>query len=411
MPSHLSTPVRVALFSLLAATACSDGPDRMTDPVSDPQALFQGGHAPVGGSQPAPLATFPVGGEILTAFGYATDDLSSNGRDPINLVFAGESDPRHIRAALLGLDGDRTGSPLAPFDCTWKDAIGGLQAAWGGDEGWVGSAIQLECGEYGPVRFHLRFFDIGDATLGSAHFEFLIPGTTDHQVVSWELAEQLVTFDLARTGLLGAAPTSSGSINNAPWFRTIPGFLYTLAVQADPQFGALLGMLGLIDLAGGDKGIPTDGAATVLTLAAAAALVPGEAHQDFEVPFGQVIPKPFCLDGAPSPYLYVTGPVRLRLASVQHANGQFSQRMTAAGTLALTPVNPATGQPVGEPYAADVSEFQDADIGQRGTTIQGMQLQVELPSGLPGRGQVQIKLKVGESGAPQYSRREVCGGQ
>ena len=230
-------------------------------------------------------------------------------------------------------------------------------------------------------------------------------------MVSWELAEQLVTFDLARTGLLGAAPASSGPVNDAPWFRTIPGFLYALAVQSDPQFGALLGMLGLVDLPGGDKGIPTDGAATVLSLAAQAPLVPGEAHQDFEVPFGQVVPKPFCVEGAPSPYLYVTGPVRLRLTTVQRANGEFSQRMTAAGSLALTPVNPTTGQPVGEPYAAEVSEFQHASIGRLGAFIQGMQHQVEQPSGFPGRGQLQIKLKVDENGAPQHSRHEVCGGR
>ena len=411
MSSSLPNSVRIAVLSLLAVAACSDGPDRMTDPVPELEMHFQRGHGPGNGQRPAPLASFQVGGQALRAFGYATDDLSSNGRDPINLVFAGRSDPRHIRAALMGLDGNRSGSPLAPFDCTWKDAVGGLQAAWGTKNGWVGSAIQLECGEYGPVRFHLRFFDIGNVTLGGAHFEFLIPGTSDHQVVSWELAEQLVTFDLARTGLLGAAPASSGPVNAAPWFRTIPGFLHALAVQSDPQFGALLGMLGLVDLANGDKGIPTDGAATVLSLATAAPLVPGEARQEFEVGFGQVIPKPFCVDGAPSPYLYVTGPVHLRLTTVQRANGEFSQRMTAAGTLALTPVNPATGEPVGEPYSADVSEFQTAGIGRQGASIQGMQHQVEKPSSAPGRGRLQIKLKVGEKGVPQYSRRETCGGR
>ena len=58
-----------------------------------------------------------------------------------------------------------------------------------------------ECGTYGPIRFHLRLVKLGALTIGNAHFEVLIPGTTDHQVLSWELAEQLVTYDLARTGL------------------------------------------------------------------------------------------------------------------------------------------------------------------------------------------------------------------
>ena len=86
--------------------------------------------------------------------------------------------------------------------------------------------MQLQCGGYGPIRFHLRLFDIGGTTLGNAHFEVLIPGTTDHQVLSWELAEQLVTFDFARSGLLGAPPGSIAPVNPAPSFRGIPAPLY-----------------------------------------------------------------------------------------------------------------------------------------------------------------------------------------
>ena len=65
-------------------------------------------------------------------------------------------------------------------------------------------------------------------TLGNAHFELLIPGTTDHQVLSWELAEQLVTVDMVRSGLLAAAPGSTAPINAAPGFRQIPAEIYNL---------------------------------------------------------------------------------------------------------------------------------------------------------------------------------------
>jgi len=359
---------------------------------------------------PAPTVVIPLGGgALLTAFPYLADDLSAMGRDPVNLVFLGEADPRQVRAALMALDGDRSGSPLAPFDCTWNDAIGGLQTAWSEPSGWVGSAIQMECGAYGPVRFHLRFFDAGEATLGGAHFEFLIPGTSDHQVVSWELAEQLVAYDLVRSGLLGAAPASTGIVNAAPWFRTIPAILHA-AASADPGFAFLLSQLGLTDLPGGDKGIPTDGAATVLTLARAAPLVAGTAVQDFDVTFGQVIPKPFCTAGAPTPYLRVSGDVRLRLRSTQHAGGDFDQQMDARGRLTLVPWDPSANQPAGAPYAAEVTEFQNSRIGPQGASIHGVQHQLEVQMGAPGRGQLQVRLKVGATGMPVHERVVRCGG-
>lgn len=67
-----------------------------------------------------------------------------------------------------------------------------MQTAYDARAGWVGSAIQLQCGDYGPIRFHLRLFEAGDYTLANVHFELLIPNTTEHQVLSVELAEQLV---------------------------------------------------------------------------------------------------------------------------------------------------------------------------------------------------------------------------
>lgn len=404
MQSLMTVPSRLAALALAAAlAACSDTPpSSLHEPEPDPRA------ARLATAAPSPLATITVGGAATQVFPYLADDLTSTPRDPVNLVFVGQADPRAIRATLMSLDGNRSGSPFAPFDCTWNDAVGGLQAAWSEAEGWSGSAIQLECGAYGPVRFHLRFFEAGGIALGGAHFEFLIPGTSDHQVVSWELAEQLVTFDLARAGVLGDAPGSTGPINAAPSFRAIPGFLYDLAAGSDPAFGFLLSQLGLVDLPGGDKGIPTDGMATLLTLATGAPLVAATATQDFEVPFGQLIPKPFCVEGAPSPYLYVSGPVRLTLTSRQDADGTFDQEMRAQGRLTLTPWNPMTNSPAGESYLADVGEFQQSRIDRRGTSIHGIQQQHEIPTGAPGRGRLQIHLKVSPQGVPQYVRDVHC---
>src|SRR6185503_18651841 len=88
------------------------------------------------------------------------------------------------------------------------------------------SVVQLQCGTYGPIRFHIRLFPQGEWTIANAHFELLIPGTADHQVLSWELGEKLVVADFARSGLLGAAPAQLAGLNPAPGYRSIPAVIY-----------------------------------------------------------------------------------------------------------------------------------------------------------------------------------------
>ncbi|HEX9610445.1 MAG TPA: hypothetical protein VF978_01070, partial [Gemmatimonadales bacterium] len=183
-----------------------------------------------GEATPSPLASVALGSSTLEFWPFTGADFGHTPLDPINLIFFGQSDPRALRAALMMLDGDRTAFGLPdvfPFNCTWKDAIGGMQTAYSTGAGWAGSAIQLECGDFGPIRFHLRLFNAGDWTLANAHFEVLIPATTEHQVLSWELAEQLVTVDLLRSGLLDAGVPlfATGTINPSP-FHEIPAVIY-----------------------------------------------------------------------------------------------------------------------------------------------------------------------------------------
>ncbi len=107
----------------------------------------------------APLVTVPPPGGPLALWAFAADNFAGVPVDPVNLIFTGRSDPRSIRAALLRLNGDRTalGFPGAfPFDCTWSDAIGDVEAAFAVPAGWLAGAVQLACGPYGPLRFHLR---------------------------------------------------------------------------------------------------------------------------------------------------------------------------------------------------------------------------------------------------------------
>src|SRR5688500_19628804 len=213
------------LAALAALSACS------TDDPAGPSGLVQLQPA-VSQSAPLPAGTASIvaDGQTLELYPYTLvnfSDAPADRFDPINIVFTGQADPRQIRADLLALDGNRPGLPAADmFQCIWKDAIGDMQTAYT-SAGWAASVVQLRCGEFGPVRFHLRLFRAGAVTVANAHFEVLIEGTADHQVLSWDLAEQLVTYDIARTGLLAAAPSVTPAINS-PTHREIPAVGYHL---------------------------------------------------------------------------------------------------------------------------------------------------------------------------------------
>ncbi|HWA40324.1 MAG TPA: hypothetical protein VG712_01870, partial [Gemmatimonadales bacterium] len=295
---------------------------------------------------PAGLVSLAVDGRTLSLWPYTGTDFSGSPQDPVNLVFTGRADPRAARSALLALDGNRAafGFPgVPPFDCTWSDAIGDLQTGWSDQNGWVGSAVQLACGGFGPVRFHLRVFQAGRATLGNAHFEVLIPGTTDHQVLSWELAEQLVAADLVRTGLLTAPPAPTVGINAAPEFRAVPAVIYNLLPG---ELRQLVG--GPAGPVTADVGIATDGRATQVVLAGGAPKARGTSQQ-FTIQFDQVIPRPFCASG-PADYILVRGPVDFRKDVRVTGSGALMSVYHARGSLEVTPVNPLTGQAAGPTY-------------------------------------------------------------
>src|SRR5262245_60839580 len=153
----------LAAAALIAATAilCGCTEDLLSPPGRGGAQLAPGGG---GALPPAGLVDVSLGEERLTIWPYTGTSFDGTPSDPVNLVFAGEADPIQIRAALLALDGNRPGlPPVYPFDAVWSDAVGDAQTTYAGDEGWVGSVIQLQLGNYGPVRFHLRLFRSGTA--------------------------------------------------------------------------------------------------------------------------------------------------------------------------------------------------------------------------------------------------------
>jgi hypothetical protein len=389
MPSR--TLLMPAAAIALAACSATDG----VAPAERPS-FAQTAAAPAGVVAATPsLSIYPY---TLVNFSGAPAERF----DPINLVFTGRADPREIRADLMALDGNRPGLPAAPFfSCVWRDAIGDMQTAYSSDGGWSGSAIQLRCGEFGPVRFHLRLFRAGDATIANAHFEVLIENTADHQVLSWDLAEQLVLYDMARTGLLDAAPSATAVINTAT-HRAIPAVIFNLL---PPDLRALVS--GSPNEAAADVPIPNgDGRATIISLGGAQALTPGTFTESLPLTYGQVIPRPFCSTG-PLDYVFVAGPVSLEKTVTIAADGSYASTFAASGRLQVTPVNPLTGEPSGAPYEAEVGEQQESRLDDDGEMILAIVRRHELPQGVAGRGRLQTRLKI-EGAVTQFTRTEAC---
>lgn len=348
---------------------------------------------------PAPTAAATFAGRSVEFWPYTGTSFRANadgtGQDPINLIFFGKSDPRRIRAALMSLGGDRTalGFPNAfPFNCTWSDAIGNVQTAYTAGSGWVGGAVQLECGPYGPIRFHLRLFRAGDVTLGNAHFELLIPNTTEHEVLSWTLAQQLVTADLARTGLLGAAPTPTAP-THAVAFHEIRAAVYNgLPVSLRAAIGGPLGNVSA------NVPIQSTGVAMMFHLARSVPVVAGVDAEEILVTWNQVIPKPFCFAGpvaGAQDYVLVQGPITLRQRAGIDASGSYFSNFSAEATLRLTPIDPRTGSVLGATYSAKVVEIHTGLLTNAVAKAYQLQKQVEVPREGPFRGSLNSRLQVG----------------
>jgi hypothetical protein len=265
--------------------------------------------------------------------------------------------------------------------------------------------VQLECGEYESIRFHLRLFPAGAWTMANAHFEVLIPGTTDHQVLSWNLAKQLVLVDLQRTGLLdpGVPFGAALGLTPAPAFREIPAMIYN---------GLPTGLRGLIGGPPGNVdagvGISNDGTAIIANLADRAVVDRGTARHDFEVAFDQLIPKPFCA-GSPTDWVHAEGPVRFTHRVVTSPQGEVSTQIQVVGSLKVTPVNIQTGVVTGESRKAQVTDhYTSATLGRSGRVSSAQLRLITASSGAAGSESEHVRLRVGPDGRTDFSREERC---
>ena len=401
--NHRSTPF---IILLLLATACGERPKAPTAPSVEPSRSALG--ASVGAPAPAPLVTVQLPSQTLslwpfTGFGFGAQS------DPVNLIWIGKADPRALRAALLQLDGDRSalGFPnVFPFNCTWHDEPEVQpEVAYTAASGWVGSPIMLECGSYGEARFHLRFFDVGGGvTVGGAPFEVYIPGTLDHQTISWALAEQFVVADFVRTGLLDPTQPyfTTGALNPAP-YGTIPAVIYNGIPTGLRQ--AIGGPVGDVS---DDVPIPSSGHATVLNLRGRVPSQPLVAQRRWVQQFDQIIPQPFCAPG-PNAFLYVVGPVTLQQEIAFSSSGTYQSGFHAAGRLNVTPVDPASGAPIGATYQAVVLETHTGTLSAEGAATAFFTQRILLPPSAPGRGTFVFGFAVGPDGLTRATASTRCG--
>jgi hypothetical protein len=358
---------------------------------------------------PEGLKDVVAGGVALTLWPYTSADLATPS-DPLNLLFP-NADPRAIRQALLKLDGNRPPFAAVPGgNCTWTDAMGNEHAAFGEPEGWVGGAVQLACVTPGaplgsPFRFHIRLFRAGAHTLGNAHFEFLIPGTAEHEVLSWDLARELATFDVGRTGTLTAPPTTVGLVP-AGTFRTVRRPVFQGLVQAGA--GGLLASLGLVLPVSGDVPIPTSGQARVLVGAIALAPSPTKVTTTTRVTYSIIVPKPFCATG-PTDFVQLEGPLDFSMTVETNRAGAYDRTYLVGGTLRVTPMmptSPTTFVPVGDPIDAFVFEAHRGTLDDRRGQVTERGAQVLL-----GDPKQSLAWTLTAGRADHFARQALCGAE
>ncbi len=369
------------LVASVLPVACSD----TNEPVAP--SVMAAPRTAVSQIVPSPLASVTFGESTLSLWPYTWDGVDADLKvDPIHLVFPGAPDPRQIRAALLLLDGNRSAFGVAET-CVWQDALGGSNQTAYAQGGWAGSAIQLTCGAYSQ-RFHLRLFSAGDWTLGAAHFEVNIPGTQEHEVLSWEAAKSLVMLDLYRAGIALPPPyvSQTAPITDYPTYREVRSEVYAML---DAATKAALGLT--------TSAIPNSGTAAIEQLSD---LPEGErlvVNRELTIDMDQTVPT-FCSEEIP--YVHVEGPLTFQQHVVMTASGNYVSQVKALGTLDVTTLT-------GETYKAIIHDMQHGLVTDNTTLVTFFQLQTVVPMGTYAA-RLRLDFRVGPAGSASYTAEMRC---
>jgi hypothetical protein len=361
---------------------------------------------------PAEIKDVSVGGESISLWPYTTSDYASPS-DPINLVFP-NADPRAIRQALMALDGTRPPFATLPaHDCTWTDAMGYEQAAFVEPAGYVAGAVQLACvvkreaplGD--PFRFHIRLFRSGPHTVGNAHYEIMVPGTAEHEVLSWDLARDFAAYDMGRTGKLLAPPAPLANVIPPGSFRFVRRAVYD---GLKPFAGPLLDFLLGPNPAPGDVPIPTTGMSfgfvTDLELREECMRNSLSTRVQYKI----VAPKPFCATG-PLDFVMLEGPLDFALTVETGHRGDYERSYQVGGMLTATPMRPVptptgvTFEPTGEPAVeALVLETHRGELDDRHGQVTEKAAQILL-----GDPRQSLRWQFAAGRHDKYLRKLLCG--
>ena len=285
--------------------------------------------------------------------------------------------------------------------------MGYEHAAFVEPAGYVGGAVQLACVTPGaplgsPFRFHIRLFRSGPNTVGNAHYEFLVPGTAEHEVLSWDLAREFATFDMGRTGRLTEAPSSVAMIPPG-CVKAVrrPVFQALVAAGAGP----LLASLGLALPASGDVPIPTSGAARGFVASLRVKRDSVRQATTTRVQYSIVVPKPFCATG-PTDLVKLEGPLDFAMTVTTDRSGGYERSYVMGGTLTVTPLQvTSTGiVPSGDPVTGLIFEQHRGTLDDhRGqVTEQGAQI-------LLGDPRQSMRWRFAAGVADRFARDIVCG--
>ena len=121
-----------------------------------------------------------------------------------------------------------------------------------------------------------------------------------------------------------------------------------------------------------------------------------------------MVPQPFCGPEGGA-FLYVNGPVTFDQQVVFTPSGNYLSHFHAVGQLAVTPVDPTTGQPVGATYKAIVLEDHKGILTDAVTLTSFVSLQVTLPPSAPFHGRLEFDFAVGPGGVTRATASVRCG--
>jgi hypothetical protein len=158
--------------------------------------------------------------------------------------------------------------------------------------------------------------------------------------------------DMIRSGLLAGEPYLTDAFGPTPTHRGIPWYVFN---ELPPELRTGLS-LPPDDVAVGESApIPCNGRAVVLNVVASYVPTQTDVRREFEILFGQVIPKPFC-NPSGTEVVLVQGPVHFTVRFQTNPSGRYLRTVLISGLLNVTPIDPGTGQPTGPTAQAFIFE-------------------------------------------------------